>query len=157
MPPFETALKALAAAVKAKKGGNDYASALKSVHDALAAADTGMKEKQPDWAGFVVSAAVESLKTAAGEYQQAIVGGRIGKPVEYQDARGFILQAERMIDGVAPDLEKKDAVALRGVRSGFAELKKAFPSPLPPRAPVKDHGAMLSDVSRIELAAGRLM
>jgi hypothetical protein len=105
----------------------------------------------------VVSTAVESLKTAAGEYQQAIVGGRIGKPVEYQDARGFILQAERMIDGVAPDLEKKDAVALRGVRGGFAELKKAFPSPLPPRAPVKDHGAMLSDVSRIELAAGRLM
>ena len=39
----------------------------------------------------------------------------------------------------------------------IAELKKAFPSPLPPRAPVKDHGAMLSDVSRIELAAGRLM
>ncbi len=54
VPPFETALKALAAAVKAKKGGNDYATALKSVNDALAAADTGMKEKQPDWAGFVV-------------------------------------------------------------------------------------------------------
>jgi hypothetical protein len=157
VPPFETALKALAAAVKAKKGGNDYAGALKSVNDALAAADAGMKERQTDWAGFVVSAAVESLKTAAGEYQQAIVGGRIGKLVEYQDARGFILQAERMIDGVAPELEKMDAVALRGVRSAFAELKKAFPSPLPPRAPVKDHGAMLSDVSRIELAAGRLM
>jgi len=28
---------------------------------------------------------------------------------------------------------------------------------MPPRAPVKEHGALLADVSRIELAAGRLM
>ena len=127
VPPFETALKALADAVKAKKGGNDYAKALKSVNDALAAADTGMKAKQPDWAGFVVEAAVESLKTAAGEYQQAIVGGRIAKPVEYQDARGFIWQAERMIDGVAPDLEKKDADALRGVAQRICRIEEGVP------------------------------
>src|SRR5262245_17776534 len=157
VPPFETALKALAATVKAKKGGNDYAQALKTVNEALAAADSGMKDKQANWAGFVVAAAVESIKAAAGEYQQAIVGKRIAKPVEYQDARGFIFNADRMIESVAPDLEKKDAAALGAVRVGFAELKKAFPSPMPPRAPVKDHGALLGDVSRIELAAGKLM
>jgi hypothetical protein len=157
VPPFENALKALAGAVKAKKGGADYAKALKSVNDALAAADAGMKAKQADWAAFVTAAAVETVKAAAGEYQQAIVGGRIAKPVEYQDARGFIFHAERLIESVAPDLEKKDAAALRAVRAGFAELKKAFPAPMPPRAPAKEHGALLADVSRIELAAGRLM
>ena len=92
----------------------------------------------------MVGAAVESVKTAASEYQAAIVEGRIAKPVEYQDARGFIFQAERMIESVAPDLEKKDAAALRAVRAGFAELRKAFPAPMPPRAPVKDHGALLA-------------
>jgi hypothetical protein len=56
-----------------------------------------MKEKQSNWPGFVVEAAVEALKAAASEYEAAIVGGRIAKPVEYQDARGFIWQAERMI------------------------------------------------------------
>jgi hypothetical protein len=157
VPPFENALKTLAGAVKAKNGGADYAKAFKSVNDALAAADAGMKAKQADWAAFVVGAAVETVKTAAGEYQQAIVGGRIAKPVEYQDARGFIFHAERLIESVASDLEKKDAAALRAVRAGFAELKKAFPAPMPPRAPVKEHGALLADVSRIELAAGRLM
>jgi hypothetical protein len=154
---FEDALKALAGVVKAKKGGTDYAKAFKSVNDALAAVDAGMKAKQTDWAGFVVGAAVETVKAAAGEYQQAIVGGRIAKPVEYQDARGFIFHAERLIESVAPDLEKKDAAALRAMRAGFAELKKAFPAPMPPRAPVKEHGALLADVARIELAAGRLM
>jgi hypothetical protein len=116
-----------------------------------------MKARQSDWPGFVVEAAVETLKAAAGEYQQAIVGGRIAKPVEYQDARGFIWQADRMIETVAPDLAKKDATALADVRSGLAELKKAFPSPMPPKTPVKDGGAVLGDVSRIELAAGKLM
>src|SRR5262249_37905689 len=84
VPPFDAALKTRADVVKAKKGGADYARALKSVNDALAAADAGMKAKQSNWSGFVVEAAVEALKAAAGEYQQAIVGGRIAKPVEYQ-------------------------------------------------------------------------
>ena len=156
VPPFDAALKVLARVVKVHKGG-DYGDALKPVQDALAAADAGMKAKQDNWPGFVVEAAVETLKAATGEYQQAIVGGRIAKPVEYQDARGFIWQAERMIESVAPELQKKDAAALGQVRAGLAELKKAFPSPLPPKTPVKDGGAVLSDVSRIELAAGKLM
>jgi hypothetical protein len=157
VPPFDAALKMLSDVVKARKSG-DYAKALKAVNDALGAADAGMKAKQKDnWPGFVVETAVEALKTATGEYQQAIVGGKIAKPVEYQDARGFIFQADRMIESVAPDLQKKDAAALAQVRAGLAELKKAFPMAMPPRTPVKDHAAVLGDVARIELAAGKLM
>lgn len=157
VPPFDGSLKALSDVVKAKKGGAEYAKALKAVHDALGAADAGMKAKHSDWPGFVVEAAVEALKAATGEYQQAVVGGKIAKPVEYQDARGFILQADRMIESVAPDLQRKDSAALDQVRAGLADLKKAFPSPMPPRTPVKDYGGVLADVSRIELAAGKLM
>jgi hypothetical protein len=39
----------------------------------------------------------------------------------------------------------------------FADLKKAWPEAMPPAKPVKDYGAVLGDVSRIELAAGKLM
>jgi hypothetical protein len=157
VPPFDAALKALADAVKAKKDGNDYTIALKSVNDALAAADAGLKAREDNWPGFVVEAAVEALKMATGEYQQAIVAGRIAKPVEYQDARGFVWQANGMIESVAVDLHKKDAAALQSVRAGLAELKKAFPSVMPPQVPVKDAAAVLGDVSRIELTAGKLM
>ena len=109
VPPFDGALKALAQVVKGRKGGADYAKALKAVNDALAAADAGMKARQSNWSGFVVEAAVEALKAASGEYQQAIVGGRIAKPAEYQDARGFVWEAERMIESVAADLQKQNA------------------------------------------------
>jgi hypothetical protein len=154
--PFDAALKALADVVKARKSA-DYAKAQKAVADALAAADAAMKERTGDWPGFVVETAVEALKAATGEYQQAIIEDKIAKPVEYQDARGFILQGERMIESVAPDLQKKNPAALAAVRAGLAELKKAFPAAMPPRAPVKDQAAVLADVARIELAAAKLM
>jgi len=156
-PPFATALKLLATIVKAKKGGADYADALKTVNDALAAADAGLKEKQKDWDAFTVETAIEVLKSATSEYQEAIVKGRIAKPVEYQDARGFVWQAEGMIEGIASALEQKDKDALAHVRAGFAELKKAWPTAMAPKMPVKDYGAVLGDVSRIELSAGKLM
>lgn len=157
VPPFEAALKVLANTVKAKKGGEDYAKAMKTVEEALAAADAGMKSKQNDWQSFTVETALELLKSAAGEYELAIVKGRIAKPVEYQDARGFIWQADRMIESVAPGLQSKDPEALKHVRDAIADLKKVFPTPVPPKTPVKDYGAVLSDVSRIELSAGKLM
>jgi hypothetical protein len=157
VPPFDAALKALADVVKAKRGGSEYANAFDRVNGALAAADAGLKAKRDDWPGFVVEAAVETLKMATGEYAQGIVQGRIAKPVEYQDARGFVWQADGMIESVAADLEKKDAVSLAALRAGLAELKKAFPSAMPPRVPVKDAAGVLGDVSRIELTAGKLM
>jgi hypothetical protein len=157
VPPFEAALRVLANAVKSKKGGDDYAKARQAVLEALVAADAALKQKRANWDGFVVETALETLKSATGEYEEAVVKGRIAKPVEYQDARGFILQAEQMIEGVAPALEKKDADAVAGARTALADLKTAFPTAVPPRLPVKDYGAVLSDVSRVELALGKLM
>ena len=155
-PQFSSALKLLATAVKQKKAGDEYAQALKQVEDALAAADAGVKAKQAS-DSFAVETALELLKSATGEYKQAIVKGRVAKPVEYQDARGFVWQAEKTIEGVAAALEKKNAGALKDVRAGFAELKKAWPAAMPPQKPVKDYAAVLSDVSRIELSLGKLM
>jgi len=155
-PPFASALKLLATTVKQKKGGDDYATALKSVEEALAAADAGVKAKQPS-EGFAVETALELVKSATGEYEEAIVKGRIAKPVEYQDSRGFVWQSEKMIEAQSATLEKKDAAALKAVRDGFAELKKAWPAAMPPKTPVKDYAGVLNDVSRIELAIGKLM
>lgn len=156
-PPFEAALKVLSNTVKAKKAGDDYAKAWKAVEDAFAASDAGLKAKQQKWESFQVETALEVLKSATGEYKEAVVKGRIAKPVEYQDARGFVWQAEKMIEAVAPALEKKDADALKHVRDAFVELKKTWPEAMPPRKPVKDYAGVLSDVSRIELSIGKLM
>ena len=155
-PQFSSALKLLATVVKQKKGGEDYANARKQVEDALTAAETGVKANQGS-DSFQIETALELLKSATGEYQEAIVKGRIAKPVEYQDARGFVWQAEMMINAIAPALEKKNAESLKQVRQDLGELKKAWPAAMPPKTPVKDYASVLSDVSRIELHSGKLM
>ena len=155
-PPFDAALKALSNAVKARKTA-DYQAAWKTVTDALAKADAGLKAKQTNWDAFTVTAAIETLKSSIDEYANAIDKGRISKPVEYQDARGFIWQSERMFESVASALEGQNADAVKQVRAGYAELKRTFPTAMPPQKPVKDLDAMKKDVFRIEAAAGKLM
>jgi hypothetical protein len=155
-PAFDSALLKLAETVK-QKNSADYAAALQPVMEALAAGDTGLKAKEKDWPSFVVATAIMALKAAANEYEGAIVKGRIAKPVEYQDSRGFVWQAERMIDSVASELGRKDAGALKTVQSRLAQLKKIWPAPVPPKTPVKSAAAVAADVAAIQRASGKLM
>ena len=155
-PAFDTALLKLADVVK-EKNSTAYANALKSVTGALDAGDAGVKAKEADWPSFVVATAIMALKAAIGEYEEAIVKGQIAKPVEYQDSRGFVWQAERMIDSVGQDLARKDPAALKSVRAGLAQLKKAWPTAMPPRTPVKSAAAVADEVANIQRAAAKLM
>jgi hypothetical protein len=104
-----------------------------------------------------VESAVELIKSAGGEYEEAIVKGRIAKPVEYQDARGFIWQGAAMLNSVAADANKKDKDAVAKVKAKIAELRVAFPTAMPPRKPVKSHEELEAIISQLELAAGPLM
>jgi len=155
-PAFDAALMKLADVVKQKRTA-DYAAALQPVTDALAAGDAGLKRKAPDWPSFMVATAIMALKAATGDYGEAIVKGRIAKPVEYQDSRGFVWQAERMVESVADELARKDEASLKTVRAGFAQLKKAWPAPVPPKVPVKSAAAVIGDVAAVQRAAGKLM
>ena len=155
-PQFDGALKELERRAKTGKPAA-YAKAWQGVERALTAADAGLKEKQGDWPRFTLRVALEVLKTSPDEYLEAIVRDRIAKPVEYQDARGFILQAEKMIEGVAVELQQKDPAALQEIRAGLAELKQALPTAVPPAKPVQDHAAVLAIVTHIERAAARLL
>lgn len=154
-PQFLNGLNALAKVVEAKNA-KQYAAAKRRVDAALAKADAGIKAKHADGV-FALQTALEAMKVAAGEYQAAIVGERIAKPVEYQDARGFILYADMLIDRGSPDLAKKDAAALKKLKAYVADLKAIFPTAMPPKTPVKSSGAMRALVSRVELAASDLI
>lgn len=152
--PFVQALKALAQTVKAKNEGA-YRTALAALEERLAAADKGVRAKEQNWPSFAVDTVLEILRSATNEYEEAIAKGRIAKPVEYQDSRGFVFEAERLLSSVADDLSKRDAEAAKAAQAGFAELKKAWPTAVAPKTPVKDVSQVLADVSKIELQLGR--
>ena len=155
-PAFDTALLKLADVVK-EKNSTAYTNALQSVTAVLDTGEAGVKAKEADWPSFVVATAIMALKAAISEYEGAIINGQIAKPVEYQDSRGFVWQAERMIDSVGQELTRKDPAALKSVRAGLAQLKKAWPTATPPRTPVKSAAAVADEVANIQRAAAKLM
>ena len=89
---------------------------------------------------FTARTAAEVLKVARREYEASIEDGRFVKPVEYQDSRGFVWQAERMLEGAAAELAQVDAMLWPRSARVLAKLKTAWPAPMPPDKPVLEVG-----------------
>jgi hypothetical protein len=159
VPPFDGDLRALVRTVK-DRNAKQFPKARAKVEAALAAADAGLKARQANWPGFVVGEAMAVLKTAPDEYDDAIGTGRnlgrIVRPIGYQTARGFILQADRMFESVAADFATNNAAALAEIRAGFAQLRQALPSVIAPKQPSIEYPAMLEIVTKIGQAAAKL-
>lgn len=154
-PPFDGALKTLARTVKARNA-KQYPQALQKVQASLAAADTGLKARQPNWPSFMLKVAVAMLAVTPDEYDDAIVDGRIARPISYQVARSYVLEAEHMIDSVAGDVAAKNPDALREIRDNLAQLKKTFAALSAPKEPPLDLAALTERVAKIEAAAAKL-
>jgi hypothetical protein len=153
LKPFLQQLKSLAQTVKAKSQAA-YDAALKATDARLDPIDAHMKAAKTDWMPFAVETALETLRTAHGEYSQSIEGGKFAKAVEYQDSRGFVWQAERLIASVGGELDAKHPDAAKKLHAELAVLKSAWPAVLPPAAPVLDPSQVAGTISKIELALG---
>jgi hypothetical protein len=103
------------------------------VDQAFAALDRGSRAVIPptlrDSPRFQASVIESLLKTAAEEYEESLKSGRIVRPVEYQDAYGFVRRVQALY-GQAPGL------ASQRVSTALERLGAAFPGVVPPEAPV---------------------
>ncbi len=54
-----------------------------------------------------------------------------------------------------PNSARRMRPRFAAIRAAFADLKKAWPEPVPPKNAVKDLGEVLSDISKIELQSGK--
>jgi hypothetical protein len=154
IPPFSRDLQALAQAVKARRNGA-YEQAQKVVDRRLDAALAVARKFMTPVRNFTVRTAIEVLRVAQSEYEASMEDGKFVKPVEYQDSRGFVLQAERMFEGAAPELARIDKASLTKIRAIFTQLKTAWPAPMPPDKPVHDVGQISALISDIELHISR--
>jgi hypothetical protein len=153
MQPFKRELQALAQAVKAKRRGAQE-QALKVVEQRLDAALAIARRYMTPVRSFTIRSAIEVLRTAQSEYADSMEDGRFTKPVEYQDSRGFVWQAERMIE--AEVRATLDAESLAKLRTTFGKLKAAWPAPMPPERPLLEVGQVSALISEIELATSKL-
>jgi hypothetical protein len=155
LKPFVGQLKALAQTVKAKNAVA-YAAALTAVNTQLDQVDAGVKGAKSDWMPFAVETALEAMRSAIGEYGESIEDGKFAKAVEYQDSRGFVWQADKLLTSIDADLVAKFPDAARKARTEIDALKAAWPGAVPPAVPVMDAAQVASAVSRVELALGQV-
>jgi len=95
--------------------------------------------------------------TALDEYDDAIAKGRVVRSIGYQTARGFIQQADRMIESVAGEFTVDNIATLTDIRARLTQLKRAITSVNAPKQPLIDTSAVLVIISNIEMAAGQLI
>lgn len=153
--PFLQQLKVLAQTVKAKNE-QAYDAALASLNAKLNSIDTGLKIEKADWMPFVVDTALETMRSAIGEYTSSIQDGHFAKAVEYQDSRGFVYQADLMLASVTPMIAAKDPSVSVRMQTGMTALKAAWPTPVPPAAVVDDASKVAAHISKLELVLGNL-
>jgi hypothetical protein len=130
IPEFKSSLQKLHQLVKYKPNDPNlntyYSEVIKGIDTAIKSVSS-TKSQSPD---FIMALIRELLVVADEEYSAAIANGKIVEEIEYQDAMGFVLYAEMLYktieDQVSPQLGET-----------LAELKKAWPTVLPPTQVVK--------------------
>lgn len=158
-PGFDDALKALARAANLREA-KAVSKARQKIDAALAAADAGLKARQPDWPRFTLAVAIAVLNSAPDEFDDAVSkapnAGRVVHPLGYQTARGFVREADRMIESVAGGLDTADAGALADMRAGLSALKANFVPVVAPRQTNLTDAAFQSDVAQIVAAVRKV-
>lgn len=148
---FKTTLITLQDLVKA--GGKDQAKVDAAFTDSVKAIDSAIAAlpatelKSPR---FVLPVINGLLDTANSEYGAAVINGKVSAPIEYQDSRGFVLYAEQLYQGIAPQLQKVDPKANKAIQANLVILKTVWPSVNPPATPVKPPEQVTKLIKEIE-------
>ena len=147
---FKSTLDNLQDLVKSKpkdaKVATSFASSMEAVDGAIAT----LPEEQRNKPEFVLAVIDRVLDTAKEEYEAAIANGKIVEDIEYQDSRGFVLYAQDLYKGISSQMQVAHPEQDKAITSSMSELAKAWPSVIPPSAPVKTPEEVAKLVDAIE-------
>ncbi|MGA7935113.1 MAG: helix-hairpin-helix domain-containing protein [Kovacikia sp.] len=149
---FKTSLIALQDQVKAgAKNASKVTAGFKEAMQSIDGAISALPETQRTSPSFVLQVINGLLDTANSEYGAAIADGKINQVIEYQDSRGFVAYANTLYQGISPKVEKENPEVHKAIQQTMAELRKVWPSPLPPTAPVKTTTQVSQLIKTVEL------
>ena len=102
---------------------------------------------------FMLGVLGEIATIASEDYSESIEGGRIEKPVEYHDSRGYLIYADREMRRLEgrPDLRGSQNLAL--ARAKLTEMRAIVGPLLPPERPLKSVADYKAVVAQFKQAA----
>jgi hypothetical protein len=156
VPDFKKQLMSLQDLIKSKPNdpqlSTQFEAAMKAVDQAIAA----LPETQRQSPKFTLQVINGLLDTANSEYGAAIANGKILAAIEYQDSRGFVTYADTLKNGISEQLTKQNSEAQKAITDTMTQLKTAWPSPIPPTAPVLPTDKVTQLVKAIEKDAQKV-
>lgn len=157
IPDFKKQLLSLQDLVKSKPNdpqlGSQFEASMKAVDVALAALPESQRQS-PEFALKVINGL---LDTANSEYQASVANGKISAAIEYQDSRGFVTYADTLRSSLSDKLTKQNSEAQKTIADTMAQLKTAWPSPIPPEQPVVAPDKVTQMIKTIEQDAQKVI
>jgi hypothetical protein len=154
---FKTVLINLQELIKstpnAPKVAASYTTAMTGIDDAIKA----LPETQRQSPAFIVQVIDSLLQAANTEYAAAIANGKISAAIEYQDSRGFVLYANELYKGVAPQMLKSNPEAHKIMEAKLSQLLKAWPTATAPATPVLTTNEVSRLVQDIQAARQKMI
>jgi len=151
--PFKSKLEALAETAEAgDKAG--FPAAFMAASGAVDTAWAALAPASRNGAGLAAATISALVSKAAEEYGGAVADGRVTDPVPYQEARGFVAEAQDLFTHAKAAMTAQDADSAGRIGTVLAELATTFPAVMPPAAVVKAPGEVTALASRIALVAG---
>jgi hypothetical protein len=95
--PFLSSLEELRLQIRLNPAAPATAGKLTAAQQAIASASRSISAGQPMAAATLRSVVRKLADDAVQEYQGAVAGDQVVELIEYQDARGFLLQAQRLL------------------------------------------------------------
>jgi DNA uptake protein ComE-like DNA-binding protein len=154
---FKTTLVSLQDLVKSNpkdaKVKTNFTTSMQSVDGAIAA----LPETQRTQPSFVLQVINGLLDSANSEYGAAVADGKITAAIEYQDSRGFVLYADELYKGISSQMAKNNPEADKAIQASMAQLKKSWPTVIPPAKPVNTPEEVTKQVKAIESASQKVI
>jgi hypothetical protein len=102
---------------------------------------------------FMLGVLGEVATIASEDYSESIEGGRIEKPVEYHDSRGYLIYADRELRRLEGRPELHGSPSLTLARAKLTEMRAIVGPLLPPEQPLKSVAAYKVIVAQFKQAA----
>jgi Helix-hairpin-helix motif len=158
IPEFQNELTKVQELVKSKPGDPqvqaEYAKAMAAIDKAIAALPTTQRQTP----SFTLKVINNVFDTAGSEYTAAIADGKIKEAIEYQDSRGFVAYAQdTLYKAITDKLSTQDAAMHQKLTDMMTALRKAWPTPVPPAAPVLTVDQVVGKIKSIEQTTTALM
>lgn len=151
VPAFKDMLMQVQNLVKSKPSDPQvqpkFGAAMKAIDTAIAV----LPETQRLSPSFGMQVINGLLETATSEYTAAIANGKISAAIEYQDSRGFVTYAQQTYQQIAPKIKQANASTVTQLDAAFADLRKAWPQPIPPVTPVLSSDQVAAKIKQVEM------